>query len=223
MNKTILFVGLLCLNFFNASAQCEKCKMLDDEQSDFCYTSESFEGFCMQFGENSANFKFRGKGKIKSIPLGDGFDLDYIKTIALNKKLKISNWEFLFIVEGLKVWDIEKRKYGYEYEDSGLGIKLVREGKGDLPKKGENVEVHYTGYLEDGTKFDSSVDRNKTFSFPLGQNRVIKGWDEGVAKLRKGSVAWLRIPPDLGYGSRGAGGGQIPPNATLLFKIEVME
>ncbi|MEL7146352.1 MAG: FKBP-type peptidyl-prolyl cis-trans isomerase, partial [Bacteroidota bacterium] len=149
-------------------------------------------------------------------------DLDYLKRIAANKKLKLSNLEMLFIIEGLKVWEVEERKFGYVYEESGLGIKVVEEGDGELPAKGEEVEVHYTGYLDNGTKFDSSLDRDQTFKFTLGAGRVIKGWDEGVAKLKKGTVAWLRIPPDLGYGSRGAG-RDIPPNSTLIFKIEIQK
>ncbi len=223
MSKVILLICFVFLNATNLLGQCEQCKMFDDDKSDFCYTNEQFDNYCAQFGENTETFKFRGDGKIKSIPMGRVEDFDYLKTIATNKKLKISKWEFLFILEGLKVWEVEKRKFGYEYEESGLGIKIISEGDGELPKSGEKVEVHYTGYLEDGTKFDSSLDRGKTFSFPLGQKRVIAGWDEGVSKLKKGSVAWLRIPPDLGYGSRGAGGGQIPPNATLIFRIEVLK
>jgi FKBP-type peptidyl-prolyl cis-trans isomerase len=85
------------------------------------------------------------------------------------------------------------------------------------------VLVHYTGLLTNGVKFDSSLDRNEPIAFPLGAGRVIKGWDEGVARLRVGDQATFIIPPQLGYGSRGAGGGVIPPDATLVFVIELID
>lgn len=106
---------------------------------------------------------------------------------------------------------------------SGVKIDLLKEGKGPLPAKGQKVTVHYTGKLMNGKKFDSSRDRGQPFSFDLGKGRVIRGWDEGVAMMKVGSRAILTIPPQLGYGARGAGGGEIPPNATLIFDVEVLD
>jgi len=94
-------------------------------------------------------------------------------------------------------------------------------GEGDEAVAGQRVSVHYTGWLTDGTKFDSSKDRNQPFQFKLGAGQVIRGWDEGVAGMRVGGARKLTIPPDMGYGSRGAG-GVIPPNATLVFEVELL-
>ena len=105
---------------------------------------------------------------------------------------------------------------------SGLTYVVTRQGTGQRLKAGDVVSVHYTGLLTNGTKFDSSLDRNEPIAFPLGAGRVIKGWDEGVALLRVGDQATLIIPPQLGYGPRGAGGGVIPPDATLIFIVEVV-
>jgi FKBP-type peptidyl-prolyl cis-trans isomerase len=106
---------------------------------------------------------------------------------------------------------------------SGLAYKDLKIGTGKEAKKGDTVTVHYTGLLENGKKFDSSRDRNKPFPFELGAGEVIPGWDEGVAGMKEGGKRKLIIPPELGYGERGAGKGLIPPNAVLLFEIELLK
>ncbi len=105
--------------------------------------------------------------------------------------------------------------------DSGLKFEDTSVGEGDVASKGQTVSVHYTGWLENGTKFDSSKDRNEPFEFKLGAGQVIRGWDEGVAGMKVGGVRRLTIPPQLGYGDRGAG-GVIPPKATLIFEVELL-
>jgi FKBP-type peptidyl-prolyl cis-trans isomerase len=106
--------------------------------------------------------------------------------------------------------------------DAGGGLQYIelQEGTGGEAKPGATVSVHYTGWLTDGRKFDSSRDRGQPFSFPLGGGQVIRGWDQGVAGMRIGGRRRLIIPPDLGYGSRGV--GPIPPGATLLFNVELL-
>src|SRR5581483_6991562 len=104
---------------------------------------------------------------------------------------------------------------------SGLQYEDMQVGSGASPQPGQTVTVHYTGWLKDGSKFDSSVDRGSPFEFRIGQGQVIKGWDEGVMSMKVGGKRRLIIPPELGYGQRGAAGA-IPPNATLVFEVELL-
>lgn len=128
-------------------------------------------------------------------------DSDGRETMAF-EDLNLDQAEFTRSPEGLEYFDLQV-------------------GDGPEAAPGQVAVVHYTGWLEDGTKFDSSRDRNQTFSFPLGRRQVIDGWDLGVAGMRVGGKRVLRIPPELGYGATGAG-GVIPPNATLIFEVELV-
>jgi len=105
-------------------------------------------------------------------------------------------------------------------QDSIMKIEILQEGSGPEAKSGDTVLVHYAGNLENGTKFDSSLDRGEPFSFILGVGQVIKGWDEGVLGMKVGEKRKLTIPPELAYGQRGV--GSIPPNATLIFQVELL-
>ncbi|HPY96685.1 MAG TPA: FKBP-type peptidyl-prolyl cis-trans isomerase [Candidatus Cloacimonadota bacterium] len=106
--------------------------------------------------------------------------------------------------------------------ESGLQYEVLAEGQGEQCKKGDLVRVHYTGWLMDGTKFDSSLDRRQAFDFKLGAGMVIKGWDQGVEGMKIGEKRVLIIPSKLAYGDRGAG-GVIPPKATLKFEVELLD
>jgi FKBP-type peptidyl-prolyl cis-trans isomerase len=105
---------------------------------------------------------------------------------------------------------------------SGLTYWDIRVGTGEVAKEGSRVRVHYTGWLTNGKKFDSSVDAGQPFDFRIGNGEVIKGWEEGVAGMRVGGKRQLRIPPGLGYGAEGTPGGPIPPNATLIFDVQLL-
>jgi FKBP-type peptidyl-prolyl cis-trans isomerase FkpA len=126
------------------------------------------------------------------------------------------------VVEFRKIEIKELGKSRVITTESGLKYEDLVVGTGAAAGVGDTVEVHYTGWLISGTKFDSSRDRRQPFSFKLGDGKVIKGWEEGVAGMRVGGKRKLTIPPELGYGSRGAGSA-IPPNATLVFEVELLK
>jgi FKBP-type peptidyl-prolyl cis-trans isomerase len=128
------------------------------------------------------------------------------------------------LLTGVRADDKEKDKKENKVVTTKSGLKYedLKEGSGDAAKSGDNVEVHYTGWLKDGTKFDSSKDRDRPFSFELGAGKVIKGWDEGVAGMKIGGKRKLTIPSELGYGKRGYP-PVIPANAELTFEVELLK
>lgn len=223
----------------NLRAQCEGCKSVAGEVIDFCFVEPGRPDHCVQFTEDADYFYYQSPKVNKGVPVKFWFpdddlptDTDYWVGIeTTNKKLKLSPRD-LFIMEhgvevwremeGVRKWDKTCINSDYTLLPSGLAFKPLVEGTGKLPEKGKKVAVHYTGYLENGKKFDSSFDRKQSFQFTIGVGQVIKGWDEGLAMMKVGSRYLLRIPPQLGYGQAGAGGGQIPPNATLIFDVQLL-
>jgi peptidylprolyl isomerase len=129
--------------------------------------------------------------------------------------------ELISIQPGSPEAPTELTEEDYMTTDSGLKIHDLEVGKGPAPETGQRVTVHYTGWLEDGLKFDSSLDRGQPLSFAVGMGQVIAGWDEGLSTMKVGGKRQLVIPPELGYGEQGAG-GVIPPNATLIFEVELL-
>lgn len=222
--KHLILFLLTILNFPSLlKAQCENCLRIPSQKIDYCFKSELFPSMCLQFADNSPHFYLDRKKNSVQLPIPkEGENLTvYLLNLSEDKKLKMTTKEILFVQSGWEKWKVEQKKIGYKFEPSGLGIKVLKEGTGEYPEKGKTVVVHYTGTLLDGKKFDSSHDRGQPFKFPLGQGRVIRGWDEGIAKLKIGTKALLYIPPDMGYGSRGAGAA-IPPDATLIFEVELL-
>ncbi|MCS7004564.1 MAG: FKBP-type peptidyl-prolyl cis-trans isomerase [Cytophagales bacterium] len=204
------------------SAQCDKKCQKVPEKVDYCFQDTLlFPGQCAQFIQGQNYFYLNGKKAPFKISFLFPVDTKYLLSLANNKQLKLSTADVLFIQQALQVWKVEEKKLGYTEYESGLGIKILKEGDGALPVPGKIVVVHYTGTLEDGTKFDSSIERGEPFRFPLGQGYVIRGWDEGIAKLKVGTKAMLRIPPHIGYGNRPV--GPIPANSTLYFEVELLQ
>ena len=117
---------------------------------------------------------------------------------------------------------VEKTENADSYQIQGMNIEILQQGSGDEAQKGDSVTVDYVGILQDGTKFDSSIDRGQPFLFTLGTNNVIQGWELGVLGMKEGEKRKLTIPPELAYGDRGAG-NMIPPNATLIFEVTLLK
>ena len=173
-----------------------------------------------------------GQEVVDSITQGDAIQKITIERVGADAKAWDANSAFdVFVNEKaarLKArrdaaeTELDELTEGMDRTDSGHFYKITRKGFGNLPPKGCNVSVHYRGMMPDGTIFDSSYKRNEPISFPLGKGRVIKGWDEGIALLKKGSIAKLVIPSELAYGSRGVD-GIIPPDATLIFEVELVD
>ena len=166
---------------------------------------------------------------LQLMPIGSKFKFTIPPGLAYGERDMGSippNSTLIFEVE---LFDIEKAYVDTDFSlpgkeettDSGLRMIIHKEGSGDLPRPGQTVVVHYTGLLDNGTRFDSSHDRGQPFQFKLGEGRVIKGWDEALALMKPGEKRTLIVPPNLGYGEKGV--GPIPPNSILIFEVELVK
>ena len=221
MRKTLCIAILALLSTRALLAQCDSCNVDTSYKAQYCHKDPLFPTLCAAFNEDKKYFLLKSEKKTKQVPYGKE-DPAYFLSLAQDRSLKIDAEALLFLQTALLKWKLEARKIGYTFRESGLGIKTIVEGTGELPENNKPVRVHYVGYLEDGTKFDSSYDRDTPIEFTLGTGRVIKGWDEGIATLRKGTKAWLYIPSKIAYGDAGKP-PTIPAKATLIFQVEVLE
>lgn len=218
---TLLFVTAINTTSF---AQCDKCDEVSGDKIDYCFTHEAFPNKCASFVSGAEYLYLQKKGgdvtKI-DMPSGSLTDIAWLIQVSENKKLKTSGADILFLERAIEDWKSAEKTLNMLTTPSGLKYKFFEKGTGKLPESGKNVSVHYKGYLENGNEFDNSFKRGQPISFMLGVGKVIKGWDEGIQLFPVGSKGILRIPPELGYGARGAG-ASIPPNSVLFFEIEVV-
>ena len=188
------------------------------ESSPVSFTVGSTDTVFPGWSEGVAGMKVGGIRQL-IIPPALGLGEQAYGNIPANSTL-IMEIELVSVQEPLVKTEVDPSDY--TTTDSGLKYYDLKVGTGDTPKAGQTVVVNYTGWLEDGTQFDSSVVRGQPFSFVLGTGGVIPGWDEGVATMKVGGKRQLVIPPDLAYGETGSG-GTIPPNATLTFEVELLD
>ena len=228
MRKIVLTL-FCCLIGYIATAQCDRCGQNIVFTPDFCYTNPLFPNTCAQFAFDREMFFFRKGAEQKIITLGVP-DMAYFLSLAKDTSLQLTSEDMIFLMEASQVWNVRKtqmaiergkdlpiEKGGYTLQLSGLGMKMVHRTNGEQAQAGKMVEVHYRGLLRDGTEFDSSFKRGRPIAFPLGYGRVIRGWDEAIAKLKVGEAAWIEVPPTLGYGDKSV--GSIPANSTLYFYV----
>lgn len=237
MVKNVFAFLFVLFSYSTLAAQCDQCAAISGESIDHCFTHADAPGRCAQFSEDAKTFYYedqsRKKNKVMQFPMPEGggkATMPYLLSLQKDKKLKMKAADLLFIaaalenwrqIEAIRTWSLKTVKSGYTILPSGLAYKIIKEGTGKQPSTGKSVTVHYTGYLEDGKKFDSSLDRKQSFKFSIGKGQVIKGWDEGVALMKTGARYLFRIPSDLAYGDRGFPGA-IPPKATLFFDVQLL-
>lgn len=241
MLKHLIVLTCLLSGLQLAMGQCEKCATAEAFSPELCYVAEVFTGKCAAFSSTQNHFYYtrREGAKAEKIELPAAHGTAWLLALAGRHAPKIEAADALFLREALAAWDARRSELRiaaigaqlyteadlaalqFETLPSGLGIKVLEQGDGPMPVVGKPVKVHYRGYLTNGNVFDASYNRGQAFSFTLGVGQVIRGWDEGVARLPVGTRALLKLPPALGYGDRAA--GSIPPGSTLIFDVLVLD
>ena len=206
---------------------------------DYTHTNEQFGDMSAEFTAMEKTFTMKLGSKELMLMKPASYQmpdmLAFIDKVNQSLDDPMTAKQLLFAIDALQNWQMKEpqlantkvideyvNEKGFQKHESGVYYKVEKQGEGAKPEAGQTVTVHYKGYLPDGTKFDSSYDRDKPFSFQLGQGRVIQGWDKGIPIFNVGGKGTLLVPSELGYGQRGAG-AKIPPNAVLLFDIEVID
>lgn len=238
MKKSILLTVLALLIGGAAWAQCDNCPTMEGFTAERCFTLEEMPDRCAQFAAQGNTFLYQDRSRKEKkqnmtldLPPNKNFDRKYVADMVVaNKKLKLTPADVLFIYAALESWRDEQAIKAWDkacinkdmaVTSTGLAYKVIEAGTGPKPHSGQRVTVHYTGFLADGKKFDSSLDRGMTFAFDLGKRQVISGWEEGIMLMPIGSRFLFRLPPELGYGASGIG-GVIPPNAVLYFDVRLL-
>lgn len=246
MQKTVFF-SLFTAISFSMSAQCTD---IEGFKRDFCIESKNLQGAAAQYQMGADFFYIKtphiaNYTKLPAKVAGQDLNTYLYQLASLNDKT-LNASDMVFVLEATNAFQVFEReavsKVLAEYAKtvtvnkrtaenlatlatsnktaSGLGYEIIKKGTGARAKAGQKVKVHYRGYLADGTIFDGSFERGQPFEFPLGQGRVIRGWDEGIAMLNVGDHAVLRIPANLGYGANAM--GKIPANSELIFEVILM-
>ena len=219
-----------------------KCEEIPGFKRDLCFDNPKFPNACAQFQTGASYFYFKSAKakKYKKLELAaDKTPEDYLISVSNDKKAKISANDILFLQSAMTKWstfgresmikkvgenvckEADLTKLALEKTPSGLGFQIIDAGTGKAAEVGKKVTVHYRGYLTNGQIFDASFERGAPFEFTLGKGQVIKGWDEGIAKLHVGDHAVLRIPSNLAYGNRKV--GSIPEDSELIFEVILLD
>jgi FKBP-type peptidyl-prolyl cis-trans isomerase len=215
----------------SASQQAQKQEPLGPEiespkalDADYIYRNDALPESFVAFYKDSSQAGLYKKRRLMARVQYPDSALTLKRLLALKQQTEthLTASDLLLLERAIPRWDSARMFIGFEMKENGLGYKVQRKGEGPHPQQGKKVKVHYKGYLPGGKVFDSSYKRGQPIEFKLGEGRVIQGWEKGIPIFREGGKGTLLIPPELGYGSRGAP-PSIPPNSHLFFDIEVIE
>jgi len=216
----ILFLGSCFGWIFTTQAQnCKHCPKSNSE-ADYCYKNALFPNQCARFSATSDFFYvYNQKRKILKLRVPES-RTRYLLKIAQNKKLKLASSDILFLDKALYEWENRHFTAGFDTTSLGIGLKIMKQGKGTMAEEGKAIRFEYVGKFEDGYVFDSSLEQKIPHESILGQGKLIQGLDKGLVGLRVGTKAVLQIPPHLAYGNRSY--GKIPAGVTLYYEVFIL-